>query len=433
MATINYLIKGQKNATNILLRFKNGRKFDITQTTDLKVEPKRWSAAKQKVKLTADDTSKDDINNKLAELEKFIFDEFNADNSKGEFIDKHWLKKKIANFFNRPIDETAIDQVFFIPYMETFIKNAPTRIIRGKNKPIAKGTITKYNTTLHKLEEYEKRFKTKLKFTDLDLTFYDRFVNFLSQEQSINLGTVGNYIGTLKTIARDAKLKGLPVHEHVEHPNFFVPKVTADSVYLKDEEINTIYKHDYKGVIRHENTRDLFIIGLRTGLRISDFLRLKTTNIIDGFIEIETQKTGQLVTIPLHPQVKAILEKHNGLPRMISDQKFNEYVKEVCEEAGFKHKVEGSKINKATKRKEKGNYPFHELVSSHICRRSFATNLYGKLDNLTIMGVTGHQTETQFLKYVKVTKKEKAEKLKEYWQKQAEENNLEEAKMKVVK
>lgn len=303
MATINYLIKGEKNVTNILLRFKNGRKFDLTASTDLKVEPKKWSVAKQKVKLTADDASKDDINNKLIDLEKYIFDQFNSDNSKGVFIDKHWLKKKIADFFNRPIDETAVDQVFFIPFIETFIKNAPTRIIKGKNKVIAKGTIIKYNTTLHKLKEYEERYKTKLKFTDLDLTFYDKFVNFLSQEQKINLGTIGNYIGTIKTIARDAKLKGLPVHHHIEHPNFFVPKITSDSIYLNDNEIDRIFNFDFKGVERLENTRDLFIIGLRTGLRISDFLRLKNANIKNGNIEIETQKTGQTVTIPLHYQV----------------------------------------------------------------------------------------------------------------------------------
>lgn len=147
MATINYLVKGEKNVTNILLRFKNGRKFDLTVSTDLKVEPKKWSSAKQKVKLTADDTTKDEVNNNLIALEKFIFNEFNSDNSKGEFIDKYWLRKKIANFFNRPIDETAIDQVFFIPFIETFIKNAPTRIIKGKNKVIAKGTIK--NIQLH--------------------------------------------------------------------------------------------------------------------------------------------------------------------------------------------------------------------------------------------------------------------------------------------
>lgn len=433
MATINYLVKGEKNVTNILLRFKNGRKFDLTASTDLKVEPKKWSSAKQKVKLTADDATKDEVNNNLIELEKFIFNEFNSDNSKGEFIDKYWLRKKIANFFNRPIDETVVDQVFFIPFIETFIKNAPTRIIKGKNKVIAKGTITKYSTTQRKLEEYEERFKTKLKFTDLDLTFYDRFVNFLSQEQKINLGTIGNYIGTLKTIARDAKLKGLPVHPHIEHPNFFVPKITSDSIYLNDDEINTIFKFDFKGVERLENTRDLFIIGLRTGLRISDFLRLKDTNIKNGFIEIETQKTGQTVTIPLHNQVKAILEKRNGFPRTISDQKFNEYVKDLCQVAGFNLKVQGSKINKETKRKEEGVFEKWELVTSHICRRSFATNLYGKLDNLTIMGITGHQTETQFLKYIKITSTEKAEKLKDYWNKQNKEQNIEEKVLKVVK
>ena len=432
MATVNYLIKGGKNVTNILLRFKNGRKFDLTATTDLKVEPKKWSAAKQKVKLTADDATKDDVNNKLTELEKFIFDQFNVDNSTGVFIDKHWLRKKIADFFNRPVDETAVDQVFFIPFIETFIKNAPTRIIKGKNKVIAKGTIVKYNTTLHKLKEYEERFKIKIKFTDLDLTFYDKFVNFLSQEQKINLGTIGNYIGTIKTIARDAKLKGLPVHSHIEHPNFFVPKITSDSIYLNDTEINTIFNYNFKGVERLENTRDLFIIGLRTGLRISDFLRLKDGNIKNGYITIETQKTGQTVTIPLHHQVKAILEKRGGFPRIISDQKFNVHVKELCKVANFTEKVQGSKINSITKRKDKGVFEKWELVTSHICRRSFASNLYGKLDNLTIMAITGQQTETQFLKYIRITSKEKADKLKEYWNKQNEENNIEEIQMKIV-
>lgn len=426
MATLNFFIKGKKNATNILLRFKNGRKCDLTASTDLKVEPNKWSVSKQKIKLTADDPSKDRLNTTLIELEKFILYEFNVDNSQGEFIDKYWLRKKIAKFFNRPIDDTAIDEVFFVPFVETFIDNAPSRIIKGKNKLISKGTIVKYNTTLNKLKEYEKRFKVKLKFTDLDLVFYDKFKNFITQEQKINLGTFGNYIGTVKTIARDAKLKGLPVHPHVEHPNFFVPKVTSDSIYLTDDEINFIFNYDFKGVERLENTRDLFIIALRTGLRISDFKRLKDANIKNGFIEIETHKTSQTVTIPLHPQVKAILEKRGGFPRMISDQKFNLHVKELCKVANFTQMTEGSKMNSVTKRKEKGVFKKWELVSSHTCRRSFATNLYGKLDNLTIMAITGHQTETQFLKYIKITNTEKAERLKEFWDKQTKKNNIQE-------
>lgn len=433
MATINFLVKGTKGYSNILVRFKNGRKFDYTASTDLKVLPSHWSSTKQKVKNVTGVTYKDEINNHLFDLENFIISEFNSDNSKGIYIDRDWLKTKIANHFNRPVNDDAIDQVFFLPFVKRFIELAPSRIIKGKNKPVSAGTITKYNTTQKKLEQYEAKFKTKLKFTDLNLTFYDRFVNHLTQDQKINLGTVGNYIGTIKTIAREAKLQGLPVHEHINHPKFFAPKVKADSIYLRDADINKIYNHDYKGVERLENARDLFIIGLRTGLRVSDFLRLKDANIKEGFIEVETQKTGQNVVIPMHPQVKAILEKHNGFPRSISDQKFNLHIKDVCKEAGFKQEIEGSLINPKTKRKEKGVYPMHKLVSSHICRRSFASNLYGKLPNMVIMAITGHQTEAQFLKYIKITPKENAKMLQQFWLKQNEENNFKKVNMKKVK
>ena len=127
------------------------------------------------------------------------------------------------------------------------------------------------------------------------------------------------------------------------------------------------------------------------------------------------QKTGQTVTIPLHKQVKAILEKRNGFPRAISDQKFNEHVKDVCEEVGFKEKVQGSKINKKTKRKEEGLYHKYELVTSHICRRSFATNNYGTVPNQTLMAICGWASEEQMLDYIKKTNREHAETLKKVW------------------
>ncbi|MFD1315169.1 tyrosine-type recombinase/integrase [Namhaeicola litoreus] len=433
MATLNYIVKGKKYYSNILVRFKDGTRNDLTASTEIKVDPKKWSSTRQRIKQIAGDTSKDEINVQLGKLEEFILNQFNNDHMKGVFIDTNWLKKKIAKFFNRPIDDLAIDQIYFVPYVQGFIKIAPTRLVKGKNQPVSQGTIKKYKSTLVKLQDYERKYKTKIRFTDLDLHFYDKFVNMLSVEQKINMGTVGHYIKTVKTMAREAKLLGLPVHEHINHPKFFGPTSQALSIYLKDDEINTIFSHNFKLNERLDNARDLFIIGLRTGLRISDFLRLKETNIKEGFIEIETQKTGQTVVIPMHPQVKEILEKRNGFPESISDQKFNLYIKEVCQEAKLNAMTEGSKINPKTNRKEKGIYPKYELVTSHICRRSFASNLYGKLPNLVIMGITGHQTEAQFLKYIKITPKENAKKLQEFWQKQLEENQVEKLNMKVVK
>ncbi len=433
MATINYLVKGKKNFTNILLRFKDGRRFDITASTDIKIEPNKWSRSKQKVKLTASDFSKDEINNHLRNLKYFIIDHFNSDNSKGIPIDLNWLKMKVAKYFNRAINENETDKVFFLPFVENFIDLAPTRFIKGKDKPVSNGTIRRYRTTSNKLKQYEKRFKTKIKFTDLNLEFHKKFVNFLSKEQQISNNTISNYLKTTKAMAREAKLLGLPVHEQLDHPKFFAPTSKAISIYLKDKEINTIYNHNFSDNERLDNARDLFIIGLRTGLRVSDFLRLKQTNIKEGYFEIETKKTGQNVVIPMHPQVKEILKKRDEFPYKISDQKFNLYIKEISKEVGLTEMTEGSKINPETKRKVQGEYPKNELVTSHICRRSFASNLYGKLPNMVIMAITGHQTEAQFLKYIKITPKENAQKLQAYWQKQQEENGFETLNMKVVK
>ena len=209
---------------------------------------------------------------------------------------------------------------------------------------------------------------------------------------------------------------------------FYIPSNKTRDIYLNEEEINKIYdgkfEFDYL-----DNARDWFIIGLRTGFRVSDFLELSTNNIKDGYIEKTTKKTEFPVIIPLHNQVKEILKKRNGeFPRKITDQRFNDFIKKVSKEVGIKKIVEGSKMTeisvkdenekeKIIHRKKFGKYPKYELVSSHVCRRSFATNLYGKIDTLTIMKITGHKTEKQFLEYIKITPKEYAEKLKDFWKK----------------
>ena len=88
-------------------------------------------------------------------------------------------------------------------------------------------------------------------------------------------------------------------------------------------------------------------------------------------------------------------------------------------------------VKKGVWRKVKGNYPKDELVTSHICRRSFATNHYGKLSTPVIMSITGHKTETEFLKYIGKTPKDNAEVLNKYWKDQ-ELKQSKKTKMKVV-
>ena len=93
------------------------------------------------------------------------------------------------------------------------------------------------------------------------------------------------------------------------------------------------------------------------------------------------------------------------MPRVISNQRFNEYLKEVAKKAELKEKVHISitrgGITASTA------YKKYKLVTTHTGRRSFATNNYNMgVPSLTIMAITGHKTEAAFLKYIKVTPKE---------------------------
>nr|WP_302846529.1 tyrosine-type recombinase/integrase [Polaribacter irgensii] len=184
--------------------------------------------------------------------------------------------------------------------------------------------------------------------------------------------------------------------------------------------MNNIYNTTFTYKPYLENAKNWLIIGVRTGARVSDLLNFTKDNIKNGFIEYSAQKTNQKIVLPLHQQVREILETNKGeFPRKISSQKFNDYIKKVCENVGMNEEVNGSKsikLKKGVWRKVKDDYKKHELVSSHIMRRSFSTNHYGKLPTPLIMAVTGHTTEKMFLNYIGKTANDNAETLNKFWQ-----------------
>ncbi|GAA5087112.1 phage integrase SAM-like domain-containing protein [Chryseobacterium ginsengisoli] len=446
MASIRYLLKSTKNPASLYIRFRAGRQIDLVAPTGFHIDPKHWSNARQSMKniveqnpITSDLENSNNmryekLNNSLKKLRDFIIENFNHSQIDGDIIDKTWLENNLIKCFNRPLNDGADNRIFFVPYIEQFIEKAPTRIRKKTNKPVSVETIKAYKATLTEILAFEKYKNIKLKYKDLNLSFHREFMDFLSKEQKLDLKTVGNYIKNVKAIARQAMLEGLPVHEEINHQEFFRTSSKTKAIYLTEHEINKIFKHDFSNNERLSRVRDLLIIGLWTGQRIRDFKNIKASDIKDGYIEITTSKTGMDVAIPLHDHVIEILKKWDGnFPTSLSDQKFNKYVKEVGEEVGLTYLVNGSRINPETKRKEEGEFPKYELISSHICRRSFATNHFGKLPTHTIMAITGHQSEKEFMGYIQTTPKEHAEQMKNFWKKQAEENNFEEVKLRIVK
>lgn len=432
---VRYFTLKQKNPySQIYIRFWNGRIFDQKTSTGLRVLFDDWNNTKENVKQKTTSTAKDFINSQLINLRAFIIESYTVEYNTGQTIGKDWLKTKVSNFFNR-VDEATPEKNYFIDWIIQFIETAPKRLYKGK--PITENTLKKYTTTLNQLKQYEADKKKRLRFEDITLNFYFDFVDYCSNTHKLGANTIGTRIKTIKLFCKQIDLQGLPISNHYKHSDFTALNEKATDIYLTVKEIDEIFKYDFSKTPYLDNARDLLIIGLNTGLRVSDFMRLDLSNIKDDTITIKAQKTGKTAEIPINKQIETTLNKRAGLlPHSISEQKFNEYIKQIGELVGFSEMVKGSKMicineNEAKKGKTKkvfrkvaGTYPRYELMTSHICRRSFATNLYGRIATPVIMAITGHSTETQFLTYIKKTATENAEILRNFYKLEAEKQGL---------
>jgi integrase len=427
---VNFILKGKNNPTNIFCRFKPTQKNDFTCGTGIFVNREDWNNKKQELKLKSNIKDKDLINDKLKKLTASVQEKWRSDFLNQNEISNKWLQEVVFAFFGKS-SENDMHKIYFSDWVDKFISESNKRLFKGK--PISNSSIKQYKATLNKIIAFENA-NQKIRFQNIDLNFYRNFLFYCRNTELLSENSIGGHIKYIKMWCKIIDIEGLPINQQYRSSEFTALSGITKDIYLTNNEINILFNHDFSHNKRLENTRDNFIIGLRTGLRISDFLRLQKTDIQNNFINITTEKTNHTVVIPMHEQVKSILLKNGGeFPPTISDPKFNLYIKEVCKIVGFKELIEGAKMvtkkddktfcddpdsKKNITRKEFGLFPKHELVSSHICRRSFASNLYGKLNNMTIMAITGHKTEAQFLKYIKITPTENAEKLENHWAKQ---------------
>lgn len=180
-----------------------------------------------------------------------------------------------------------------------------------------------------------------------------------------------------------------------------------NAVFLSMNEITRIYYYKFEKQDKRrakERIRDMFVLGCLTALRYSDYSRLTSQNLIDGYIVIRTKKTNVDVKVPAHDYVKEIFAKYTGqVPAGLCIQYFNKYLKVIMKEIGLNDKItfsytKGGKLHTVTREK-------WELISSHTARRSAATNMYltGRMKTLEIMKLTGHRTEQNFFRYIRLT------------------------------
>jgi len=441
MATIKYQLQSKSDNAPIYLRLSLGRAKSLKRKTSLSIDSKEWSATTGLPKQTYADNKK--ITSKLRKLKTFVLDEVNEANSNGLEIDGNWLQSKIDLHFNK---SEVKDLDYLTTYGEYFLKNLKYKSNSKGKIGVSKSTEKKYKTIVNKLIAFDKSKGKQTKLTDVNLVFRSDLIDYFNDVDRLSDNTIGRYLKFVKSICLDAQKNSFKVSKQLEHFQGFTIK--APKVILTLEEIEQIKNTDFVNDA-HEIAKDWLIIGCFTGQRVSDLMRM-TSEMIEhikdyDFIVLEQIKTKKTVQIPIHFEVKEILDKRNGeFPPVFTTNvdsnkaMFNRYLKQLCKLAEINTIVEGNKFDEVNKRYINGNYPKHELVASHICRRSFASNHYATelYPTPILMNITAHGTEKMFLEYIGKEPIDYSVQLAKIWQKvgvknkQAKKNN---AKLEVVK
>lgn len=401
MATIKFFLQTTNTPAGIYIRLKEGRFIDAKAKTKFIVNPINWSNIKGQPKSLKDETLKK-LNEDLSNLKGDLLSYYNNYPNKLA-INSQWLKD-----FIYPIEQANLIPNKLIDYFDYYGLH--------KKSTIKSSTYTKLNVNKHLLQRFEKATKTMYLIQDVNADFILKLEKFC-KEGNYSTNTIARLIKFIKTICYHARNNGIETHFQLNSITSKTEKV--EKIFLTPDEIAQIEKADLK--LEHlMNARDWLVISCETGQRVSDFMRFAKEQIrYEGTVPLQefTQvKTNKIMAIPLSKKVRQVLEKRDGnYPRKISDQRYNHYIKEVCKIAGLEKQIKGSKILKDTKRKVTGLFPKYELVTSHIGRRSFATNNYGYIPTSLLINVTGHSTELMFLEYIGKTKTEMAKQLAEYF------------------
>ena len=323
-------------------------------------------------------------------------------------------------------------------YIELYIdqvSNGARQTEQGRN--YAYSTVKAIKQAMKQFKLFQEETGRTYDFKDIDMNFYYDYTAYL-KNKNYAINSVGKCVKELKAILYTAEIEGHHNNSVWKDKKFKGTRVDIDSIYLTREDLDKIMAADLsKFGVGHEQARDIFMVGVWTAQRVSDYNNIKkedfdtlTKNVMREeddpehpgekkawiekqeitFLNIRQQKTGAKVAIPCNAALKAILEKYDYQLPHLEDQVINRYIKEVAQAAGLTDLVEIETTKGGTPKKEK--IEKYKLIHTHTARRTGATLMYlAGVDLYDIMKVTGHTSPAMLKKYIKADNLKVVEKL----------------------
>ena len=305
------------------------------------------------------------------------------------------MTKQIFSYIEEKITTFLTHRIRFIRFAQNIVLPCLNKNAQERRTALIIRLIT----------EFEEKIGKRIYTDSFTIVTSKQLLKFL-EKKNYRPNTIRHLFDTITTILYMAKDEGFRIKNKLfrEKPKFDI----TTKVYLTEQEILKLYVLPQRVTLNWEQqlVLDIFLVGCYTALRYSDLITIRSENIINqNILQKKTQKTKEVVSIPLHPVALAVLKKYDyDIPtRKYSMQYFNSQIKNLCRMAEITQSisieyVQGGQLIREVLHK-------YELISSHSARRTAITNLYLKgMPILSLMLFSGHKNLRSLLTYIQVTK-----------------------------
>ena len=378
----------------------------IEFTTGYRIDSAKWDADKQHVKNGCSNKLKQlasEINASLLEY----YTEIQSIFKRFEVEDVMPTPKQIKEAFNalhKPVSEEPKPKKEALPcdffqVFDDFVEDC------GRQNNWTDSTFEKFAAVKNHLTN----FREGLTFEFFDERGLNDYVGYLRDVKEMRNTTIGKQLSFLKWFLRWAFKKG--VHQNNAYDSY-KPKLKSTQkkiIFLTWDELNRLREFKIPSNKQAlERVRDVFLFQCFTGLRYSDVFNLRRSDIKGDHIEVTTVKTSDSLIIELNNHSKAILDKYKDVPfendkvlPVITNQKMNDYLKELAELAGIDEPIRQT-YYKGNERIDDVT-PKYALLGTHAGRRTFICNALALgIPPQVVMKWTGHSDYKAMKPYIDI-------------------------------
>jgi integrase len=394
---MGFLIHGKYNYVYLTFYILNKK---YRYSTKIKVNRSEWdlSIQRPKVRRGAAGEQNRKITHELNEYQR-AFDTLKEKYK--ESLTKEIVKEKFNIHFHLA---QTVKKLTYSDYFEIYIEQ------KKNSRSVQKDSWQKYTRIHTGILEMQKKSKRTYYLQSFDNAFLMDFISYFRNQKNISDNTLRRKIGFFKSFLNWCVNNGYSVN--TAYKTFNIKPRETSHVSLTDAELKILEDIELDEALSYY--RDLFLIGIYSGQRYSDYGKFDKDDIDGDNIVIRAKKTGQFSYVPLNSKLKRILNKYDWELKKIASQNFNINIQKICKIAGFDEIIKIDKFygNKKVSKK----VPRWKLIGSHTARRTFITlSAQRNVPLSLIMQVTGIKSVKTLQGYIKFDKEKLNKSIFEAW------------------